>query len=148
MIAHRPPPPVRWLSACRRPQELDNHSHLEWAPRCNSEKHCLEAFDHRLGPGRHCRGLRARLGQAARQTVLREHTWEAVARVAGLSPNIDFALLALAERLGLPADAPFRLFAAGRSCGWLAHAMEQAQGGGLIRPRASYAGPPLETGES
>lgn len=73
---------------------------------------------------------------------------DAVGRVAGLSPNIDFALLALAERLGLPADAPFRLFAAGRSCGWLAHAMEQAQGGGLIRPRASYAGPPLETGES
>jgi len=44
----------------------------------------------------------------------------------------------------LPDDAPFLMFAAARSAGWLAHAMEQALGGRLIRPRARYSGPPLE----
>lgn len=60
---------------------------------------------------------------------------------AGLQPNIDFALVALTEALRLPADAPLRLFAAGRTCGWLAHAMEQAATGSLIRPRSYYSGP-------
>ena len=50
--------------------------------------------------------------------------------------------MALAHRLA--ADAPFRLFAAARAAGWLAHAIEQAEGGRLIRPRARYIGPPLE----
>jgi citrate synthase len=36
------------------------------------------------------------------------------------------------------------MFGAARSAGWLAHAMEQVLGGRLIRPRARYAGPPLE----
>ena len=63
----------------------------------------------------------------------------------GLEPNIDFASAALAAVLGLPGDAPFLLFAAARSAGWLAHAMEQALTGQLIRPRARYSGPPIET---
>jgi citrate synthase len=62
----------------------------------------------------------------------------------GLRPNIDFASVALAAAHDLPKDAPFLLFAAARSAGWLAHAMEQAQSGRLIRPRARYSGPPLE----
>jgi len=45
--------------------------------------------------------------------------------------------------LGLPSDAPFTLFTVGRTVGWLAHALEQrSSGGGLIRPRARYTGPP------
>ena len=62
----------------------------------------------------------------------------------GLRPNIDFAAVALASAHGLPGDAPFRLFAAARAAGWLAHAMEQAASGRLIRPRARYAGPALD----
>ena len=62
----------------------------------------------------------------------------------GLRPNIDLAAVAMGLAFGLPADAPFRLFAAARMAGWLAHAMEQAESGALIRPRARYAGPPLE----
>ncbi len=67
-----------------------------------------------------------------------------VNELAGWRPNIDLALVAMTRTFGLPHDAPFRLFAAGRSCGWLAHAMEQALSGELIRPRARYDGPPLE----
>ena len=62
----------------------------------------------------------------------------------GLEPNIDFAMVAMAMAYALPADAPFRLFAAARAAGWLAHAIEQAESGRLIRPRARYTGPPLE----
>ena len=64
----------------------------------------------------------------------------AVTAVTGLQPNVDFALVALSERLKLTADAPFALFAVARCAGWIAHAIEQVQGGQLIRPRARYVG--------
>jgi citrate synthase len=50
----------------------------------------------------------------------------------------------MARSLALPADAPFTLFAVSRMAGWLAHAMEQAAAGALIRPRARYVGPQPE----
>ncbi|MFN3213770.1 MAG: citrate synthase [Henriciella sp.] len=52
--------------------------------------------------------------------------------------NIDMALAALCLTLDLPDDAPFLIFAAGRMVGWIAHAIEQAQSGKVIRPRAKY----------
>jgi citrate synthase len=58
----------------------------------------------------------------------------------GLLPNIDFALCALTRQLRLPDDAPFVIFALGRSVGWVAHAIEQADTARLIRPRARYQG--------
>ncbi|MDH3590702.1 MAG: citrate synthase family protein [Planctomycetota bacterium] len=56
-------------------------------------------------------------------------------------PNIDFALVALARTFDLPRDAPFALFALGRTVGWIAHAIEQYETDQLIRPRARYTGP-------
>ncbi len=71
-----------------------------------------------------------------------------LARVAdaetGQAPNIDFALVALAQAHGLPHDAPFALFATARCAGWIAHAIEQAAEPGIIRPRARYVGPEPE----
>lgn len=61
--------------------------------------------------------------------------------LTGEEPNIDFALTALASRLGLDEDAPFQIFAAARCTGWIAHALEQNETGRLIRPRARYTGP-------
>jgi citrate synthase len=67
-------------------------------------------------------------------------------REAGLAvlddaPNIDFALAALAAAHGLPPEAPVTIFALARIAGWLAHMLEQAESGTLIRPRARYIGP-------
>lgn len=59
---------------------------------------------------------------------------------SGHHPSLDFALAAIASLFGLGADAALSIFAAGRMAGWLAHALEQQAGGGLIRPRANYAG--------
>jgi citrate synthase len=56
------------------------------------------------------------------------------------SPNIDFALAAVARALNLPAGAPLMLFALGRTVGWIGHAIEQYASGQLIRPRAKYVG--------
>ncbi len=59
----------------------------------------------------------------------------------GQRANVDFALAVLRQSLGLPAEAPFALFALARTAGWLAHAIEQLTTGALIRPRARYVGP-------
>jgi len=67
----------------------------------------------------------------------------AVEEQAGLSPNLDFALVAGAAAMGLPPGTAGALFAVGRSAGWIAHALEQRAAGYLIRPRARYNGPNL-----
>jgi len=58
-----------------------------------------------------------------------------------LLPNVDFALTAVARALKLPQDAPYLLFAVGRTVGWIAHAIEQYAADRMIRPRARYVGP-------
>lgn len=65
----------------------------------------------------------------------------AATEMAGTPPTIDFALVLLTDRLGLPASAPLTLFTVGRTAGWVAHLLEQARSGVLIRPRARYTGP-------
>ncbi len=59
-------------------------------------------------------------------------------------PSLEFALTALARNAALPNGAAFGLFALGRSVGWIAHALEAAAEGKLIRPRARYTGHPPE----
>jgi citrate synthase len=60
----------------------------------------------------------------------------------GEHPNIDFALVILAQSLNLPVGSALTLFALGRTIGWIGHAIEQYQAGYLIRPRAQYIGEP------
>ncbi len=63
--------------------------------------------------------------------------------LTGEHPNVDFAIAAMADAYHLPSTAPFSIFATARSVGWIAHILEQAAMGSLIRPRARYVGPPL-----
>jgi citrate synthase len=55
-------------------------------------------------------------------------------------PNLDFALVALARVLRLPAGSALTIFAIGRTIGWIGHAIEQYATNQLIRPRAKYVG--------
>ncbi len=61
-------------------------------------------------------------------------------RLTGRLPNVDFALAAATAALKLPPNAALALFVIGRTVGWIAHAIEQYESGGLIRPRARYIG--------
>jgi citrate synthase len=63
---------------------------------------------------------------------------QAAADLAGLAPNIDFALVATERRHALPRGAALAIFALGRAAGWFAHALEQIEMGTLIRPRAEF----------
>ncbi len=61
-------------------------------------------------------------------------------QLLGVRPNIDFALVMMADILRLPPGAPLALFALGRTAGWMGHALEQYATDQLIRPRARYTG--------
>jgi citrate synthase len=43
--------------------------------------------------------------------------------------------------LGIPREGFTPLFAAGRTAGWVAHAIEQEKTGRIIRPQSRYVGP-------
>ena len=103
----------------------------------------IEGFGHPLYPGGDPRAsqLLAMLPKGKAATFARELVAAAKA-VIGEAPTVDFALVALARALGLPNGAALTLFAIGRTIGWIGHAIEQYGTGRLIRPRASYTGPP------
>jgi citrate synthase len=100
----------------------------------------VPGFGHRLYPQGDARAeaLLTRLDVPPAYAALRLAALEVVGEV----PNVDFALAAIEARYRLPADAPAVLFALGRSTGWLAHMLEQAATGAVIRPRARYTGVP------
>lgn len=99
----------------------------------------LPGFGHRLYPDGDPRAaaLLTALGPARpwRRVI------DAAEAAIGHRANIDAALAVLEASEALPPGAALALFAAGRTAGWIAHALEQHQAGALIRPRASYAGP-------
>jgi citrate synthase len=70
-----------------------------------------------------------------------ERVAAAVERLTDRKPNVDFATVTVERVLGLPKDSALAMFLLGRTVGWIAHALEQAAHGALIRPRARYTGP-------
>ncbi len=78
---------------------------------------------------------------ASRELAFAERLATAAERLSGRKPNLDFATVTVERVLGLPKDSALALFLLGRTVGWIAHALEQAGRGGLIRPRARYTGP-------
>jgi 2-methylcitrate synthase/citrate synthase II len=56
--------------------------------------------------------------------------------------NVDFYSAPLFADLGISGDEFTALFACGRVAGWSAHVLEQLHDNRLIRPQATYSGPP------
>ena len=57
-----------------------------------------------------------------------------------LDTNVEFYTAILLDALGVPREGFTPLFAAGRTAGWVAHAVEQARTGRIIRPQSRYVG--------
>ncbi|HZM94908.1 MAG TPA: citrate synthase family protein [Vicinamibacterales bacterium] len=76
----------------------------------------------------------------SRELTLVLEVADAAAALTRERPNLDFALVAIARVLRLPAGSPLTIFAIGRTIGWIGHALEQYATGQLIRPRAKYVG--------
>jgi citrate synthase len=66
---------------------------------------------------------------------------EAVLEASGQHANIDYALAVMSVTMDLPSDSGMSIFAVARTVGWIAHAIEQSESRGFIRPRARYTGP-------
>ncbi len=107
---------------------------LDWL----AEGRYVPGFGHRLYPSGDVRAaeLLARIAVPPAFAALAA----AAEAVTGERPNVDFALAALAAATGLPDSAPMTIFTLARTVGWLAHMLEQAASGALIRPRARYTG--------
>lgn len=107
----------------------------------------VPGFGHRLYPTGDPRGraLLAQTSAAYRENpsvVLATRVVDEVFAVLGKHPSLDFALVTLAQALGLPAGGALTLFALGRTIGWVGHALEQYATNRMIRPRARYVGVP------
>jgi citrate synthase len=103
----------------------------------------IPGFGHSLYPGGDPRGAELlRLTSAAYSDSSAGSLSVAgeVLDLIGERPTVDFGLVTLARALGLPPGAAVTLFALGRTVGWIGHAIEQYEGGSLIRPRARYVG--------
>jgi citrate synthase len=63
-----------------------------------------------------------------------------IIKTKGIYPNVDLYSAGLLHVLGIPTPLFTPLFAASRSAGWVAHALEQLKDNKLIRPRLRYVG--------
>jgi len=63
-----------------------------------------------------------------------------IIKTKNIYPNVDLYSAGLLHVLGIPTTLFTPLFAASRSAGWLAHAIEQLKDNRLIRPRLRYIG--------
>ncbi|AOI66422.1 citrate/2-methylcitrate synthase [Burkholderia territorii] len=135
------------LDEAARAPDLDRYLALRVAhdERADGARTVLSGFAHPLYPDG---DPRARALLDALHATLPDRTPLRLARAlaarveaaTGLRPAIDFALAVLERTLALPDGAAFTVFAAGRTAGWIAHALEQYADGKLIRPRARYVG--------
>lgn len=106
----------------------------------------IPGFGHQLYPDGDVRAavlftLARELLPESAELAFAERLALAVERLMDRKPNVDFTTVMVERVLGLPADSALALFLLGRTVGWIAHALEQAAHGALIRPRARYTGP-------
>jgi citrate synthase len=113
---------------------------------CQPRDEAVPGFGHPLYPDGDVRAamlfeLMRELLPGSPELAQAERLAAAVEAAGGGKPNIDFATVTLERALALPQESALALFLLGRTVGWIAHALEQAAHGALIRPRARYTGP-------
>lgn len=70
---------------------------------------------------------------------------ELVTGQKNLPPNVDFYSASVYHSLGIDHDLFTPIFAVSRMSGWIAHILEQYANNRLIRPRAEYVGPGMQS---
>ena len=106
-----------------------------------ADGHAIPAFGHPLYPDGDIRAGALLETFEPRRALL--DLSAAIEELTGEKPNVDFAILALADAFKLPETAPLTIFAIARCVGWIVHLLEQLATRSLIRPRARYNGPSL-----
>ncbi len=112
-------------------------------------KEKIMGFGHAVYKGgdpraKHLREMSRQLGKLTNQeqwykmSVMIE---EIVTGAKGLKPNVDFYSASVYHYLNIASDLFTPVFAISRTCGWVAHILEQYANNKLIRPRAEYTGP-------
>lgn len=81
------------------------------------------------------------LGFAAEVEAYARAALAAVKPDRPLDTNVEFYTAILLDALRIPRQAFTPIFAAARSAGWTAHAIEQQRHGRLLRPNSLYTGP-------
>ncbi|WP_246617842.1 citrate synthase [Rhizobium populisoli] len=127
-----------WTSVTRLVQQTASSGVREAIRGMLSSEGVVRAFGHRLYP--HGDPRAKALMACFEAPPLYNALAIAGEELLGEPINIDFALAAMADTFRLPDDAPLVIFALSRTTGWLAHALEEAETGHLIRPRARYTG--------
>jgi citrate synthase len=124
-----------------------------WLERRLAEGYRLMGFGHRVFRRRDPRAdlLRTALQRldpaSPRLAFAQEVEQRAVAALARLKPgrrleaNIEMDAALLLDAIGLPRAAFTPVFAIARAPAWIAHALEQAKSGRMIRPASAYVGP-------
>ena len=79
--------------------------------------------------------------EARERENVAEQVEQVAAREHGLRPTVAWPSARLYALLGFERPLFPAVFAVARVAGWCAHALEQAESGGVIRPRARYVGP-------
>jgi citrate synthase len=87
-------------------------------------------------------GLVRRAAPKSGQLAVAEAVLAEVRRKSLPEPSIDFAVATLVRVAGMVTGSGEAVFAVARTAGWIAHALEAYAGGGPLRPRAVYTGPP------
>ncbi|MGL4820929.1 MAG: citrate synthase [Bacilli bacterium] len=70
---------------------------------------------------------------------------EIMKETKNIPPNVDFYSASMYHCLGIEYDLFTPIFAVSRVSGWVAHILEQYENNRIIRPRAEYVGPQLQT---
>jgi citrate synthase len=132
----RAEPYVRELLA--RGEKIMGMGHREYKVRDPRAQH-LEAMAKRLGSASNPRWYElARALEDASNRVLQE-----VKPGKRIYANVEFYTAPTLFSLGIPADEFTCMFTCGRMAGWTGHILEQLADNRLIRPQATYSGPPV-----
>lgn len=106
----------------------------------------IPGFGHQLYPDGDVRALTLfdllrEIAPQSPELTFAERLAAATERLINRKANVDFTTVVVERVLDLPKDSALAMFLLGRTVGWIAHALEQAAHGALIRPRARYTGP-------